>query len=261
MLERWNQHVYDAGCKQGRGCRHFWGAIRKYGKEAFIHEVVRTFDNLSEASIAEKALIRRWKLRDSRLGFNLARGGQHVSSSIRKSPWDRPEYRAKCVAAAKKRWERPAFRAACTAAARAKWLEPGYREKISAIFKGIPLSLEHRMKISAANRGKSIKLETREKISLSQKGKRKNPDSIAKSAASRKGTKLTDEHKAKIGAAKKGKKLSPNHVKKIIERNKNRPKKTHCKWNHSLHDAYIVKGKRYCRPCQLRRSSTYRSKA
>lgn len=40
MMKRWNQHLANATKKRGKGCRHFWNAIRLYGPGAFSHEVL-----------------------------------------------------------------------------------------------------------------------------------------------------------------------------------------------------------------------------
>jgi len=94
MMKRWNRHVYDAVKKSGRGCRHFWAAIRKYGKDAFSHEVLEVHTDLNAANLAEEWFIRLFRTCDPRFGFNLKHGGKHVPHPI-KNPWNRPDYRAK----------------------------------------------------------------------------------------------------------------------------------------------------------------------
>lgn len=36
-----------------------------------------------------------------------------------------------------------------------------------------------------------------------------------------------------------------------------KPERTHCKWGHSLEDAYIIQGDKRCKPCQSNRSREY----
>lgn len=96
MMQRWNQHVYDAVRKAGKGCAHFWNAIRLYGKDAFSHEVLTTCSSLEEANAYEAYFIDLFRTRDPEFGFNLEPGGKHEPHPIRKNPWDRPDFRAKC---------------------------------------------------------------------------------------------------------------------------------------------------------------------
>jgi hypothetical protein len=50
MMKRWNQHVQNAKAKRGKGCAHFWAAIRLYGKDAFSHEVLAICETLEKAN-------------------------------------------------------------------------------------------------------------------------------------------------------------------------------------------------------------------
>ncbi len=106
MMERWNQHVYCAERKAGKGCAHFWAAIRKYGRDAFLHEVLGTFDYVEAANAAEKRWIEELGTRDPGRGFNLAKGGAHTPHPVR-NPWDRPEFREKSTIASRKTWSDP----------------------------------------------------------------------------------------------------------------------------------------------------------
>jgi hypothetical protein len=99
MMARWNGHVNLA--KRSDGSRsHFAAAIRKYGKDAFSHEVLQTCETVEEANRAEKDWIEKLDTRNLRFGFNLAPGGQHTPHPIRKNPWEDPAFRAKKKASA-----------------------------------------------------------------------------------------------------------------------------------------------------------------
>ena len=94
MLFRWNQHLQNAKKKRGKGCAHFWAAIRKYGKDAFKHEVLEICYDLDSANEAEKKWISHFDTRNPEKGFNLALGGSHTPHPV-KNPWKRPGFREK----------------------------------------------------------------------------------------------------------------------------------------------------------------------
>ncbi len=104
MLQRWNQHVYSASRKDGKGCAHFWAAIRKYGKDAFEHQILQVCGTLAAANAAEEKLIEELGTRDPLRGFNLIRGGgssplpgsrYEKLSKASIDMWSRLEYRQK----------------------------------------------------------------------------------------------------------------------------------------------------------------------
>ena len=73
MEERWKEHVSAA--KQHRGAPLFGAAIRKYGSDAFDHEVLEVLiTTQQEADVAETEWVKR---KESRApgGYNLAAGG------------------------------------------------------------------------------------------------------------------------------------------------------------------------------------------
>ena len=111
MMQRWNQHVFMASRKRGKGCAHFWAAIKKYGKDVFSHEVLEVCETLEVANLAESKWIDHFNSRDPQFGFNLAPGGEHRPHSIRKNPWDDPEYREKAIQSLKNIWSDPKKRA------------------------------------------------------------------------------------------------------------------------------------------------------
>jgi hypothetical protein len=70
---RWREHVLDA--KRGDGCRAIGAAIRKYGEQAFMGEVIGHADSQVEANLLEIECIRRVDCRSPR-GYNLDAGGR-----------------------------------------------------------------------------------------------------------------------------------------------------------------------------------------
>jgi hypothetical protein len=146
MMFRWNQHLYNIKSKQGKGCHHFWNAIRKYGKDAFSHEILEVCYDLEVANLAEECWIEFYDTRNPEKGFNLIKGGTYQPHPIRKNPWNNPEYRAKSCIASKRKWQDPAFRSKVFSASIATtqsnefriaasertkefWQDPNYREK------------------------------------------------------------------------------------------------------------------------------------
>ena len=133
MTKRWNSHVYTANRLKGERpavTSHFANAIRKYGKDAFSHEVLETAATAEEANDAEKRWIDHYDTRNPEKGFNLAPGGAHAVHPIR-NPWDRPGYREMATAAARRRWDDPDYRQAVTSANVGKKLSPETKAKLS----------------------------------------------------------------------------------------------------------------------------------
>jgi len=76
MMHRWNQHCAQSKTsKDGRW--HFPNAVRKYGKDAFSHEVLEICHDLDVANLAEECWIELLETRNPEKGFNLAKGGAH----------------------------------------------------------------------------------------------------------------------------------------------------------------------------------------
>lgn len=94
MMQRWNQHVLNANSRPKGRRSHLWGAIRKYGPQAFSHEVLEVCETLESANEAEAKWIDHFDSRNPEKGFNLMKGGKHIPHP-KKNPWDRPEFRRK----------------------------------------------------------------------------------------------------------------------------------------------------------------------
>ncbi len=127
--QRWNQHISKSRSSKG-GRWHFPNAIRKYGKDAFSHEVFEVCDTLEEGNTAEKKWISHFDSRNSEKGFNLAKGGQHIPHPV-KNPWDRPEYRAKVIATMKARLSDPLVRERMSLTSKEVHSRPEVRAKMS----------------------------------------------------------------------------------------------------------------------------------
>lgn len=148
---RWSQHVTQS--KRLSGVRsHFLNAIRKYGPEAFSHEVLEVCDSLEEANEAEERWIDYFDSTNPEKGFNLARGGGHTPHPVRRNPWNDEDYRRRSVEAARCRWD-----------------DPEYRAKVTSFHVGKTLSEETRAKISKrtseSNKRRVVTQETKSRIS------------------------------------------------------------------------------------------------
>lgn len=114
MEKRWKNHVYAAKTSKN-GKWHFPNAVRKYGPEAFSHEILEVCNTLEEANAAEIKWIEKLNTINPQFGFNLTKGGEHIPHPIENSDeikkrWDNPEYRKKIVESMKNQWSDPKYR-------------------------------------------------------------------------------------------------------------------------------------------------------
>lgn len=108
MMHRWNQHCAQA--KSSKGDRwHFTNAIKKYGKDAFSHEVLAMSWDLEGANETEETMIEQEGTRNLEKGFNISKGGgtnvpnnttesRDRRSMATKLKWTNPEFRSKVIA-------------------------------------------------------------------------------------------------------------------------------------------------------------------
>jgi len=162
MMKRWNQHLANARRKLGKGCRHFWNAIRKYGKDAFSHTVLETCPTLDIANKAEDAWISSFSTRFSEFGFNIAPGGLHVPHSI-SNIWDRPGFRERQMAAVKLAKADPAERARLSRSAKKLWADPGFREKVVSTSKAARSTPESKARASMTQRAMKARPDVKER--------------------------------------------------------------------------------------------------
>ena len=135
MMQRWNSHVLDAKSLHGKGCKHFWNAIRKYGKDAFSHEILAQSWSLEFANETEEYLVSFYETQNPKKGFNLSKGGGSQPHPIRKNPWNDPEYRKKCTENSRKLWRDPSVLSQASIRSKNKWNDPNYRSKYEEFWK------------------------------------------------------------------------------------------------------------------------------
>jgi group I intron endonuclease len=180
-------------------------AIKKYGIEGFVWEIIDTADNQNELNEKEIFWIAFYDSTNSVKGYNQRLGG----------------YRGK------------ANRELCEKLSEIKRGHPvswETRQKISGIQKGLKRSEEFKKKVSLGSMGRIVTPETRKKISKAKKGqhhteetrrkiseshkgkpnlqlrgKHPSPEARKRMSEAHKGYKLSDETKKKIGLAGRGK--------------------------------------------------------
>jgi group I intron endonuclease len=215
--KRWKTHVSHARSSKG-GRWHFPNAIRKYGKNAFSHEVLEICHDLEVANLAEECWIDFFDSQNPEKGFNLAKGGGHLPHPNRKNPWDDPAFRKKAETnlaimnaswtpegrstQSRALWDDPDFRARTSQASKDVNSRPEARKRNSDAQKGKKLSPEHRAKIGAQSKlqhGRVHSAETRARISEAVRTKMVDPD--RKISKGQTGKILSSETRSKIGDA------------------------------------------------------------
>ena len=124
MRQRWNQHVLNSKSKVGKGCVHFWNAIRKYGKDAFSHEVLEICHDLEVANLAEECWIEFYETRNPEKGFNLSKGGGSKPHKIRKNPWNNSRFREAAMKRSQEMWKDPKLRSQHSKIVKQQWQDP-----------------------------------------------------------------------------------------------------------------------------------------
>jgi len=175
MERRWSQHIIQSKHLKG-GRSHFANAIRKYGPESFIHEILAMSWDLESANATEETLIEQEGTRNPEKGFNVARGGQHIPHPIRKNPWNDPEFRAK--------YPKDQFKYFLTPTARAKQKAalntPESKLKRSASSKKAANTPESKARRSASSKAALNTIESKLKRSAISKITLNTPESKAK---------------------------------------------------------------------------------
>lgn len=189
-------------------------AIKKYGKENFIREILKECYNQTELDEWEDLLIWEYKSQDKNIGYNIAKGS--VLGAIGEmSPSKLPEVRTKIAAAMKGvnnhnygKTTSEETKAKLSAANKGKTLSDDTRKKISSAAKcrmrsGLPEGI--RAKIAAAMTGKTLSDETRSKISIPILQYDKQGNFIAEYYGAREAARQTGVAHQNISACCKGK--------------------------------------------------------
>lgn len=144
--ERWRQHKYYA--RQEKPIQYISRAIKKYGVENFIYEVIACCHTQEDADELETQLIKQYDSQNSKLGYNIAPGGDLII------PWNKGLPKEQQPMYGKK--------------------QSDYQKKITSEVHGgkrAPHSEEWKIKVSASLIGHTILEETKQKISKAKTGK------------------------------------------------------------------------------------------
>lgn len=120
LEHRWSGHVHAALKRLEKSA--FCNAIRKYGPDAFEHEVLDVVSTRDGANIAERAWIQHWGCRAPD-GYNLAVGGRAASPHAEtrqkiSASWQDPTKKALRVDRIHKAWANPDLRRRMSKAAK-----------------------------------------------------------------------------------------------------------------------------------------------
>ena len=133
--------------KDGYGYRQqkiMYSAIKKYGWENIIHEVIARNVSYESAKNMEIDLIELYNSTDRKCGYNISPGGDLISEESRK------KISKSCIG---------------------RQVSEESRKKMSEQRRGKKKSEEHRRKIGESNKGRIMSVETRKKISEKAKGR------------------------------------------------------------------------------------------
>ena len=146
-------------------------AIKKYGKENFIKEIICYCDNQEDLDNNERFYIKKYNSIDENIGYNISVGGRDGTMLNRK-------------------------------------MSEETRKKISNSHKGKKLTKNHKAALSNSHTGKKVSEETRKKMSESQKlinrAKPMSEEIKKKISESKKGKKVSEETRKKMSKAHKG---------------------------------------------------------
>lgn len=142
---RWKIHLYTVNHSEKKhGFSYIHAAIRKYGIENFIFEIIGDYSSEEDALSAEIKYIKEHNSRDREIGYNLTNGGEGQAGRIQSK--EEREKRSAVMIARNNRGTN----------------NKNYGKKLSE---------EHKKKISEGNAGKILSQETRLNISISKMGK------------------------------------------------------------------------------------------
>lgn len=216
MLFRWNRHVYDA-LKRNRGTTYFANAIRRYGKDAFAHEILEVCETLKDADLSEIKWIEHFDSRNPEKGFNIKRGGSQTPHSIDN------EYR-----------KDPVFRAKVSSSVKKLWQDPVYRSKVLSATQTAIKTDEVRQKLSEGTKKAWKDPETRKKFELA--AKERSLDPIIRSESRSRWDDPDFRERCSIGTR------AHNEAERM---------KTHCKYGHEYTEKSTAIGKDGGRECKI----------
>lgn len=243
--QRWDQHISRSKYSQGNRS-YFICAIRKYGKEAFSHEILEFCHTLDVANVAEQCWIEFYETCDRSKGFNIQKGGKHIFRPAR-NPWKQLEFREKCTSAIKASKSTPEAKANASKASKVMWQDPEFRQKVISNSKEARKHPEMFKKISKIMKEVASRPENKEKRSQTSSAMWKSED-----------------YRTRNQELWKNKEFREKCTSGFTKWNNSNKSRTHCKYGHKFNEnnTYMnPNGSRECRICMKRnRKNLYDSR-
>lgn len=174
MMQRWKIHISKAKSSKG-GRWHFPNAIRKYGPDAFSHEVLEFCHSLEVANLAEECWIEFYDTMNSEKGFNVLKGGTHIPVDE-----DNIDFKIRHKAAC----NTPEVCSINRSTALKQHEDPDNRYRLRTLRPNPVATSEMRRKIGEANKSRIVSQGTRDKLSRSCYVRNLSPEERARSVAS-----------------------------------------------------------------------------
>lgn len=202
---RWQAHSSYA--KQNEPIQYIHRAMKKYGVENFIYEVIAQCLTQEDADETEILLIQQYNSQNKEHGYNVAPGGDHAwNGGLPKE--QQPMYGKKQSDYFKQRMSE--IHSGKTVIHSEEW-----KKYMSNILSGIPRADDVKEKISKSNKGLKRSDETKMKISQVQIGKIKSQETKNKMSKSHIGKKKSLKTKKRMSLAKR--KFSLQQELQIVE--------------------------------------------
>ena len=151
-------------------------AIKKYGRENFLKEILCICNTIDELNDKERFYINKYSSINKKIGYNIAVGGTN-GVMLNRMHSNETKIKMRMSALCKKKSEEHCKNIGLSKKGKVMSDEEKKRRSEFSPLKGIkkePLSIETKQKISNSKKGKHPSKETRDKMSISRTGN-KNP--------------------------------------------------------------------------------------
>jgi group I intron endonuclease len=195
---RWKKHLYTAKYGEKKyGFQYIHAAIKKYGVENFIFEIIGSYPSEDDAFNAEMHYIAELKSKNRNFGYNLTDGGEGPSGRVQSE--EEKKKRAESI------------------------ISGNYRGDRSKHF-GKKHTEEHKKNISEGNKGKILSPEIRQHISESKMGNKNGMYGRPQSFENRKerGIKVSETKSKKDNSNKPVSTETIEKLKLAVKENKSR---------------------------------------